>query len=208
LDDESAKRHYPSSALVLNLPEPTAASPCLLLLEKLRQVFHELGHGMHNLVSKTVYGRFHGTNADTDFIEVPGKLFEHILWTPSVLQQLSCHYSHLFPTHTTTWRTEKSTKYAAGKPRELSRETIETILAAKEANATLSYSGPLSIALFDMAVHGRSESDLSAGDLASLYYKTRKEVTGLEGLGPESYAFSTLRSIMGNYDAGYYTYML
>jgi metallopeptidase MepB len=192
----------------MNLPQPTVASPCLLLQETLRQVFHELGHGMHSLVSKTVYGRFHGTNADTDFIEIPGKLFEHILWTPSVLQQLSCHYSHLSPTYMATWQAEKSTNYSAEKPRNLCRETVDTILEARQVNMTLSHLGPLSTALFDMAVHSRTENDLSAGDLAFLYSKVRKEVTGLAGLGSESYEFSTLRSIMGKYDAGYYTYML
>lgn len=64
----------------------------------------ELGHGVHNLVSKTKYARFHGTNLPFDFIEIPSMLLENWCWIPETLQQMSCHYTRLDPGYLAEWR--------------------------------------------------------------------------------------------------------
>lgn len=94
----------------MNLPSPTATKPCLLAHTGLRRLFHELGHGMHDLLSKTQYARFHGTNVDKDFIEAPSMLFENFLWTPLHMREISCHYSHLSPAFMETCKAERVAK--------------------------------------------------------------------------------------------------
>jgi len=59
-------------------------------------LFHELGHGIHDLVSKTKYGRFHGSAGTViDFGEAPRQVLEKWFLMPSELKRLSRHYSSL-----------------------------------------------------------------------------------------------------------------
>jgi metallopeptidase MepB len=194
----------------MNFVEPTATKPCLLVQDKLRQLFHELGHAMHNLLSKTKYARFHGTGVNTDFVEVPSVLFEHILWTPSLLEDLSHHYSHLSPKYMEAWKEEKSNtpNKISTLPLKISRETVDKLLSAKELNRSVGIMGTVFLSTVDLTVHGESTHDMDIEELASLYNKIRGDVTGLDMEESPSYGFSTFRGIMGNYDAGYYTYAL
>ncbi len=48
--------------------------------------FHELGHGLHGLLSKAHYPSQAGTNTPTDFVELPSQLLERWSTTPSVLK--------------------------------------------------------------------------------------------------------------------------
>lgn len=59
--DEEGKRRYPVAALVCNFSKPTKAKPSLLKHDEVVTFFHELGHGIHDLVSQTKWSRFHGT---------------------------------------------------------------------------------------------------------------------------------------------------
>ena len=58
--DENGNRRYPATALVCNFSKPTPKKPSLLKHDEVVTLFHELGHGIHDLVSRTTYSRFHG----------------------------------------------------------------------------------------------------------------------------------------------------
>jgi metallopeptidase MepB len=70
-------------------------------------LFHELGHGIHDLVSKTTYAYFHGTNVVQDFCEAPSQMLENWCWTPEPLKALSQHYSTISPEYLETWKEEQ-----------------------------------------------------------------------------------------------------
>jgi metallopeptidase MepB len=178
--------------------------------EKLRQLFHELGHAMHNLLSKTLYARFHGTSVNTDFVEVPSVLFEHILWNAPIMQDLSSHYSHISPSYMASWEAERAQngKEVTKMPLKISEEIVEKLLKAKEVNNTMNFMGTVFMSTFDMAVHSQSTGDRTLEELASLYKEIRGDITGLDEEEAQSYGFATFRGIMGNYDAGYYTYVM
>jgi metallopeptidase MepB len=212
----SQERHYPSAALIMNLPSPTSTKPSLLAHSDLRRLFHELGHGMHNLLSKTQYARFHGTSVDKDFVEAPSMLFENFLWTTQHMQDISCHYSHLSPVFMETWRAEQIAKGESTEAmaKQISVEVVEKLVETKHFNDSLRTMVILFQSLFDMRVHSQTDHDLSAEELGTLYNTLRAEVTGFVGVEALSnddggcHGFSAFRSIMGNYDAGYYTYLL
>merc|ERR1711939_383107 len=88
---ENGTRRYPATALVCNFSKPTAKKPSLLKHDEVTTLFHELGHGIHDLVSRTTYSRFHGTNTVRDFVEAPSQMLENWCWTPSQLKALSRH---------------------------------------------------------------------------------------------------------------------
>lgn len=60
--DEAGVRQYPVVALVCNFSKPTKDKPSLLKHEEVVTFFHELGHGIHDLVSQVKWSRFHGTS--------------------------------------------------------------------------------------------------------------------------------------------------
>ena len=59
-------------------------------------MFHELGHGIHDLVSKTRFARFHSPEGVApDFGQLPSQLFEQLFWVRSQIKAFSLHYSYL-----------------------------------------------------------------------------------------------------------------
>ncbi|PWY76027.1 zincin [Aspergillus sclerotioniger CBS 115572] len=69
--DTNGKQSYPATALVCNFTRPTPVKPSLLKHSELLMLFHELGHGIHDLVAKTIFAHFHGTMIVNDFCEPP-----------------------------------------------------------------------------------------------------------------------------------------
>ncbi|KAE8550678.1 hypothetical protein EYB25_006906 [Talaromyces marneffei] len=89
---ENGDRSYPSTVLLCSFAKPAGTKPCLLHHSDMVTLFHELGHGIHDLVRKTRYSRFHGTMTVLDFCETPSKMLENWCWLSRPLQSLSHHY--------------------------------------------------------------------------------------------------------------------
>ncbi|KAL8677971.1 MAG: hypothetical protein Q9186_005637 [Xanthomendoza sp. 1 TL-2023] len=178
--DENGKRRYPATALVCNFSKPTPKKPSLLKHDEVVTLFHELGHGIHDLVSRTIYSRFHGTNTVRDFVEAPSQMLENWCWTPSQLKALSCHYSSLSPEYESAWK-----EHAKGESKpdaKLSDELIENLIKTKHVNDALFNLRQLHFGIFDMTVHGpKSHEELQGYDIPDLYNRLRKEISGLDG---------------------------
>lgn len=69
----------------------------------------ELGHGIHDLLSRTSYIKFHGHRAPPDFVEAPSIMLENWCWMEQELKQMSCHYSSLSPEHLAHWQKQNKT---------------------------------------------------------------------------------------------------
>ncbi|MCJ1391623.1 hypothetical protein MMC18_004487 [Xylographa bjoerkii] len=214
--DPSGKRYYPLSWLNINFPHPTSTIPSLLKHEELRRLFHEIGHAIHNLVSKTKCSRFHGTSVDRDFVEAPAMLFEKFLWTSRHVKELSYHYSYLSPEYFESWKASQPSQEALTQPpAQLPDQLIEQLVKTEHVNGALNSMWKAWHASFDMAVHTpRSHGEILEMDFQVLFNKLRAEITGLAG--PEALGqgfdwgngFAVFRAIMSGYDAGYYVYLL
>jgi mitochondrial intermediate peptidase len=77
---------YPIVVLVCNL----ANSPALSHAE-VETLFHEFGHALHSLLSRTRFQHMSGTRAAMDFVETPSHLFENFVWDASFLPILGQH---------------------------------------------------------------------------------------------------------------------
>ncbi|KAI4123914.1 MAG: hypothetical protein LQ338_005061 [Usnochroma carphineum] len=178
--DENGKRRYPATALVCNFSKPTPKKPSLLKHDEVVTLFHELGHGIHDLVSKTIYSRFHGTNTVRDFVEAPSQMLENWCWTPSQLKALSCHYSSLSPEYEAAWK-EKAQGKSKPDPK-LPGELIQNLIKTKHVNDALFNLRQLHFGIFDMTVHEpESHEQLKGYDIPELYNRLRKEISGLDG---------------------------
>ncbi|KAG8819006.1 hypothetical protein FRC17_010634 [Serendipita sp. 399] len=70
-------RSYPVTCMVANLAKPTGDRPGLMSHDDVVTFFHEMGHAWHGLLSRTQYGRFHGTSVARDFVEAPSQMLEN-----------------------------------------------------------------------------------------------------------------------------------
>lgn len=178
--DQDGKRRYPATALVCNFSKPTPKKPSLLKHDEVVTLFHELGHGIHDLVSRTIYSRFHGTNTVRDFVEAPSQMLENWCWTPSQLKALSHHYASLSPEYEAAWKEQTN---GQKKPNaQLPDELIENLIKTKHVNDALFNLRQLHFGIFDMTIHEpKSHAELEALKISELYNELRKEITLLDG---------------------------
>lgn len=178
--DENGKRRYPCTALVCNFSKPTPKKPSLLKHDEVVTLFHELGHGIHDLVSKTTYSRFHGTNTVRDFVEAPSQMLENWCWTPSQLKALSRHYSSLSPEYEAAWREQAKGEEKPGE--KLPDEMIENLIKTKHVNDALFNLRQLHFGIFDMTVHEpSSHEEVEKMEMSELFNKLRKDIVHIDG---------------------------
>ncbi|GES64018.1 metallopeptidase MepB [Aspergillus terreus] len=211
--DANGQRRYPATALVCNFTKPTPKKPSLLKHDEVVTLFHELGHGIHDLVSKTIYSRFHGTNTVRDFVEAPSQMLENWCWTPSQLKALSHHYASLSPEYRAAWQEQAG----ADKPvpdAQIPDEIIANLIRTKHVNDALFNLRQLHFGIFDMTVHEpASHAEIEKLPISATYNQLRKQITQMEGpestgLGDEwGHGEATFGHLIGGYDAGYYGYL-
>ncbi|KIV89495.1 hypothetical protein PV10_06888 [Exophiala mesophila] len=210
---ENGTRRYPATALVCNFSKPTAKKPSLLKHDEVTTLFHELGHGIHDLVSRTTYSRFHGTNTVRDFVEAPSQMLENWCWTPSQLKSLSRHYSTLSPEYYAAWQEHAGAEVA--KPEEhIPDDLIEKLIKTKNLNGALFNLRQLHFGIFDMTIHEpKDHASLEALNITETYNGLRKDISKIDGpevLGEGNgwgNGQATFGHLMGGYDAGYYGYL-
>ena len=212
-----------------NFSKPTPKKPSLLKHDEVVTLFHELGnigrlywkktililclgHGIHDLVGRTIYSRFHGTHTVQDFVEAPSQMLENWCWTPSQLKSLSRHYSSLSSEYLSAWQEKASGQ--STPPEKIPDELIESLIKTKHVNDALFNLRQLHFGIFDMTVHEpNSHEEIEKLEITELYNKLRHEITALEG--PEvfgenftwGHGQATFGHLMGGYDAGYYGYL-
>jgi metallopeptidase MepB len=180
-------------------------------------LFHELGHGIHDLVSKTEYARFHGTNTVHDFCEAPSQMLENWCWTHSTLRSLSQHYSTLSPEYSKTWQEEQANCNDAlhTVPDKIPEDMLLSLIKTKKVNNALYYLGSLHVSIFDMTIHGPESHEAAKNiETSYLWNSLRKEILKIDGpevhgqdyrWGHGQVTFGHL--IVEDYDAGYYGYL-
>lgn len=178
--NRDGSRHYPATALVCNFSPPTETKPSLLKHDEVTTLFHELGHGIHDLVGRTKYSRFHGTNVVRDFVEAPSQMLENWCWTPGQLKSLSNHYSYLSPEYEATWR-ENSPKDAKQPDKTLPDDLIDKLVKSKHVNDALFNLRQLHFGIFDMTIYQpENHEQATSWDFAELYNKLGYDIQHLD----------------------------
>lgn len=158
-------------------------------------MFHELGHAIHKLVTRTAYS--HG--CARDFVEIPSILLENWIWVPSVLQRLGRHYRYL--------GVEKPSDSRDEPPEMLPQDLAESIAKTKHVGAAHAMLHQVFLALFDLTIHSAASPEAAhATDTTALWNATKADVVGLRtttGIGQASFAHP-----FRAYDASYFTYAL
>ncbi len=176
--------HRPHISIVCNFNKPTKDLPSLLTFNEVTTLFHEFGHALHGILSKSPFKSISGTSVYWDFVELPSQIMENWCFEKESLDRFARHYKtgELIPD-----------------------ELIAGIKASSnfmEATATMRQ---ISFGLLDMAWHGDENiDDITDGVLLEdKAMKSTRLLTKIEGTNT-SCQFSHIFS--GGYSAGYYSY--
>ncbi|KAH6887750.1 hypothetical protein B0T10DRAFT_406448 [Thelonectria olida] len=189
-------RHFPSSSLICSFIH-TPSKPTLLQHSELKTMFHELGHAIHKLVTRTAYS--HGTARD--FVEIPSILLENWIWVPAVLRRLGKHYSHLSDSFKEHYQNQAG--HATEVEEKLPGHLAEALARTKHVGAAHAMLHQVFLALFDLNIHSAEGGKV---DTTTLWNKMKTDVVGLpatDGFGQASFAHP-----FRAYDAAYFTYAL
>ena len=187
LESKDGENLFAFVANTCNFDKPAKGQPTLLSLDDVRTVFHEFGHGLHDLLAKGQYQQLNGTNVKWDFVELPSQLQENWVKQKEVLDTFAVHYK-------------------TGQP--LPAELIQKINDMETFGAAYGGLRQTFQALLDMKWHMtdpatiKSVEELEDGVLAQSWLFPR------DGAGPMSVKFGHLFS-GGNddgYSSGYYSY--
>ncbi|KAI4604392.1 hypothetical protein KJ359_000530 [Pestalotiopsis sp. 9143b] len=139
-------RKYPSTILSCALSTPAPGTCKLLKQAELVQIFHELGHAMHDLLTKTEFVRFHGAGSlPVDATEIPSSivltsasvLMENLAWVEDVLAKLSRHYTTLDVKYLDQWR--KNNPGKPDPPESIPDELVQALVRSRWLNQSESY---------------------------------------------------------------------
>ncbi|KAK5999972.1 hypothetical protein QM012_005060 [Aureobasidium pullulans] len=207
-EQEDGTRHYPATALICNMSKPTTTKPSLLTHDQVLLFFHELGHGIHDLVARTRYAVFHGTATVDDFCEAPSQMLEFWCWVPELLQSLSNHYTYLSSAYLATWKQENSDTNSQPE-KHIPLSTIERLVEAKNVNGSLFQSRLLHRSYFDMIVHQpNSLQAMQNMDIGEQWNLLQGQVSFLDiGDNYKGLGYSSFNAVIRVYDAGFYGYL-
>lgn len=167
-------------------------------------MFHELGHGIHYLASRSKYA----VPFSRDFVEVPSLMLENFIWEPEVLISLSKHYSHL----NTNFLAACEEDIGSGKtmiseaPSKLPQDLAESISRTKSVNAAHDMLTQIHLALFDLGIH--STQAMSESHITNLWNTLKRDVIGLQDeYGMARAGQAGFPHIFKKYDASYFGYV-
>ncbi len=168
-----------------NLTPPLEGQEATLTWDEVRTIFHELGHGLHSMMTRVKTPSLAGTSVTWDFVELPSQFFENWAIQPEVLD--------VYARHKDTG--ERIPEALIGKVRR-----AETFQAG--------YRGlrQVMLASLDMAWHSRDLSSVSVANLEAWEqaitdpYRLLPKVPGFSSSTTFSHVFA------GGYSAGYYSY--
>ncbi|PYI09732.1 zincin [Aspergillus sclerotiicarbonarius CBS 121057] len=193
-----------ATALVCNVSPATADLPALLQHREVITLFHELGHGIHDLLGRAKYAVFSGHRTVRDFVEAPSQLLEYWCWVPECLQQLSCHYSHL-PEYSERW---SDAAKGAKPPKEIPESLVQGLAAVKQVNQGILTLRQVAFSKFDMEIHDH-RSGSAWTPIAEVYNSRLQEMTLLQGPGGSDWGhgYATTSHYMWGQEANYYSYL-
>jgi len=171
----------PLAALVCNFTKPTPTTPSLLPHDEVETFFHEFGHGLHQMLTNTKYGRFSGTAVARDFVEAPSQMMENWVWNASVLKTFAKHYK-------------------TGQP--LPDKLLAGMQAARTLGSGIETQGQFFLGQMDQKFHTAPKGEVDTTKVAQQVYESIMPYKFLPMTFPQA-AFGHLTG----YEGAYYGYM-
>ncbi|KRG40122.1 oligopeptidase A [Stenotrophomonas pictorum JCM 9942] len=190
MDDCRNRRHTaagvqtPLVYLVCNFGRGAAGKPATLSHNEVTTLFHEMGHGLHQLLTQVGELGVAGINGvEWDAVELPSQFMENFCWEWEHVQAMSAHVD-------------------SGQP--LPRALFEKMLAARNYQSGMFTVRQLEFALFDMQLH--SGFDPADDSVLQLLERVRQAVAVNFPPAWNRFPHQFSHIFAGGYAAGYYSY--
>ncbi len=159
--------------------------PATFTHDEVITLFHEFGHGLHQLLTKVEDISVSGiSGVEWDAVELPSQFMENFCWEWDVLQQMTAHVD-------------------SGE--QLPRALYDKMIAAKNFQSGLQTLRQVEFALFDMRLHSASSTATKLSVAATLQ-QVRDQVAAIQPPAFNRFQHSFSHIFAGGYAAGYFSY--
>jgi len=173
----------PVAFLTCNFSAPVGGKPALFTHHEVNTLFHEFGHGLHQLLTQVDELGVTGINGvEWDAVELPSQFMENFCWEWDVVAPMTRHVD-------------------SGE--RIPRALFERLLAAKNFQSGMQFVRQLEFALFDMRLH--ADFDPGAG-VMPLLEEVRGQVAVYSVPAYNRFPDQFSHIFAGGYAAGYYSY--
>ncbi|MFT3761493.1 MAG: M3 family metallopeptidase [Pseudoxanthomonas sp.] len=170
--------------LVCNFGKGGDGKPATFRHQDVITLFHEMGHGLHQLLTEVGELSVAGINGvEWDAVELPSQFMENFCWEWQRVQAMTAHVD-------------------TGQP--LPRELFDRMVAAKNFLNGMQTVRQLEFGLFDMLLHTRF--DPAKDDVMALLQQVRAEVAVNVPPAWARFPHQFGHIFAGGYAAGYYSY--
>ncbi len=145
----------PATALVCNFPKPTDFQPSLLTHDNVETYFHEFGHLVHGVLTKSNLVSYAGTSVARDFVEAPSQMLENWAWKKESLSLFAKHYQ---------------------SDEIIPDELLDKMIAAKNVNSGTKALQQIFYGIYDLSLNYRFDPDGNEST-TDLIKKLKNEIT-------------------------------
>jgi oligopeptidase A len=178
----------PVAWLVCNFPSPVDDKPPTFSHDDVLTLFHETGHGLHHLLTRTDELAVSGINGvEWDAVELPSQFMENFCWEWDVLSMMTAHVDTSEP---------------------LPRALYDKMIAARNFQSGMQTVRQIELALFDLLLHSDATGagDVPISQVLALLAEVRREIAVLFPPPWHRFPHSFSHIFAGGYAAGYYSY--
>jgi len=174
----------PVAYLTCNFSAPVGGRPAFFTHDEVITLFHEFGHGLHQLLTRVDEVGVSGINGvEWDAVELPSQFMENFCWEWEVLSHMTRHGD-------------------TGEP--LSRALYDKMVAARNFQSGMQFVRQIEFGLFDMHLH--AGFDPAAGTVMGLLARVREQVAVVRPPAWNRFPHQFSHIFAGGYAAGYYSY--
>jgi len=171
--------------LVCNFGRDAEGKPATFSHNEVTTLFHEMGHGLHQLLTAIGELAVAGINGvEWDAVELPSQFMENFCWEWERVRAMTAHVD-------------------TGEP--LPRDLFDRMLAAKNFQSGMATVRQLEFGLFDMLLHAGG-LDPAGDSVLALLERVRDEIAVNRPPGWNRFPHQFSHIFAGGYAAGYYSY--
>ena len=174
----------PVAFLTCNFSAPVGGKPALFTHAEVNTLFHEFGHGLHQLLTQVDELGVSGINGvEWDAVELPSQFMENFCWE---------------------WEVVAPMTRQVDTGERIPRALFDKLLAAKNFQSGMQFVRQLEFAIFDMRLH--AQPALATAGVLALLDEVRRQVAVVPVPGYNRFPNQFSHIFAGGYAAGYYSY--
>src|SRR5690348_4929996 len=173
----------PVAFLTCNFSAPVGGKPALFTHDEVTTLFHEFGHGLHQLLTQVDELGVTGSNGvEWDAVELPSQFMENFCWEWDVVEPMTRHVE---------------------TGQRIPRALFERLRAAKNFQSGMQFMRQLEFAIFDMRLHHGYDP---RGGILQVLEEVRRAFAVYRVPGYNRFPNQFSHIFAGGYAAGYYSY--